>query len=297
MRTDKISAFATEYLSTGTIQGCGIIDMHGHWGPYGGAYLPCASEEKMLQSAGRHGVVQTVCSSHRALFGDPVMGNREMIEAAQRHPDELAAYYSVNPNYPELSSLAVETVANHRNCVVGYKLLPDYHTYPLTGERYAFALEHANDKNLVVLSHTWGSSNFNSPSMFRKICEKYPGAIFIMGHSGYGEWEQSIQTARDLSNVYLDLTAVWAAHDFAMLPAGSGSPLPLVSCLHVNGIIERMVEQAGSSKIVFGTDMPWYSPSFAAGTVLFARIDDTDKRNILRGNAEKILLQSSRTGK
>ena len=46
---------------------------------------------------------------------------------------------------------------------------------------------------------------------------------------------------------------------------------------------------AGSEKIVFGTDMPWYSPHFAAGSVLFAHITDDDRHNILHRNAAKIL--------
>ena len=36
----------------------------------------------------------------------------------------------------------------------------------------------------------------------------------------------------------------------SMQPGGSGTPSALMSCLQVNGIIEYMVEQAGSQKIV-----------------------------------------------
>ena len=104
--------------------------------------------------------------------------------------------------------------------------------------------------------------------MLGEIAVRYPRAVFLMGHSGYGDWEASVRIAAELSNVYLELTAVYAAHDFAMQPNGSGTPAALISCLQVNGILEYMVEQAGSHKIVFGTDMPWYSPHFAAGGAL-----------------------------
>ena len=47
--------------------------------------------------------------------------------------------------------------------------------------------------------------------------------------------------------------------------------------------------KASSKKIVFGTDMPWYSPYYAAGAVLFARITDEERHDILHRNAEKLL--------
>jgi predicted TIM-barrel fold metal-dependent hydrolase len=50
-----------------------------------------------------------------------------------------------------------------------------------------------------------------------------------------------------------------------------------------------MVDSASSKKIVFGTDLPWYSPHYAAGAILFARIDDEARHDILWRNAEKLL--------
>jgi predicted TIM-barrel fold metal-dependent hydrolase len=110
-----------------------------------------------------------------------------------------------------------------------------------------------------------------------------------MGHSGYGDWKTSVSLARELPNVYLELTAVYVAHDFSMQPGGSGTPVPLLSCLSVNGIIEYMVAEASSKKVIFGTDLPWYSPHWAAGTVLFARISDQARHDILHRNAERLL--------
>ena len=172
---------------------------------------------------------------------------------------------------------------------MGFKFLPDYHLYPITGVRCQPALEYADEKALPVLVHTWGDSAFDSPQMLGEVAARYPRANFLMGHSGFGDWSTSVRVARELPNVYLELTAVYAAHDFAMQPGGSGTPVLLRSCAQVNGILEYMVAEAGSPKIVFGTDMPWYSPHFAAGAVLFARIDDDARRDILYRNAERLL--------
>ena len=172
---------------------------------------------------------------------------------------------------------------------VGFKLGPEYHTYPLDGPRYAEALDYANSHKLLVLIHTWGGSPYDSPRQVALVAERYPEAAFLMGHSGFGDWETSVTVARDYPNAYLELTAVYAAHDFSQLPGGSSTPLQLNSCAHVNGIIEYMVEQAGSHKIVFGTDMPWYSPHYAVGAIMFARLDDEARHDICHRNAEGLL--------
>ena len=73
--------------------------------------------------------------------------------------------------------------------------------------------------------------------------------------------------AKEHENVYLDTCAV-------------GS---------INGAIETMVAIAGSRKVVFGTDLPWFDPGFMIGCVRYSRITDDDKNNILTANAEAIL--------
>ena len=112
-----------------------------------------------------------------------------------------------------------------------------------------------------------------------------------MGHSGYGEWETSVAIARDLPNVYLDLTSVVQALDFSQMPGGSLMPRVPVFSPHVNGLIEYMVATAGSQKIVFGSDLPWYSQHYHAGAVLFsafrtkpATTSCTATRNACSGN-------------
>lgn len=282
------SPIAREYIERGRSESCPIIDLHGHFGPFPGSYLPAAPVEKMLGTLRRAGVRRIICSAHEALLGDYVRGNREMQSAVDQHPDVLAGYWAINPNHRDSWSVAVNDFETTRG-FVGFKFLPDYHTYPLDGDRFKPALEYADVRRLLVLVHTWGGSPYDSPQLLEKVAIRYSGAIFLMGHSGYGDWETSIRVARDLPNVYLELTAVYAAHDFAMFPAGSGTPAPLGSCLHVNGIIEVMCEQAGSGKVVFGTDMPWYSPHYAAGAVLFAHISDNDRHNIFHRNAERFL--------
>lgn len=282
------SPIAREYMQHGRSATCPIIDMHGHFGPFHGGYLPAALREAMIEALDRAGVQRIVISAHEALFADPIYGNALAQETINAHPEHFLGYWLVNPNHRQLVKSASADFERARG-FVGFKFLPDYHTVPVTASQYAPVLEYADAQRLPILIHTWGGSGFDSPQIIEQAARKYPNAILIMGHSGFGDWENAVRVAANYPNVYLELTAVYVAHDWSMLPTGSGTPVPFMPCLQVNGIIEYMVEHATSKKIVFGTDMPWYSPHFAAGAVLFARIDDEARHDILHRNAERLL--------
>ncbi|MBI2915026.1 MAG: amidohydrolase [Firmicutes bacterium] len=288
MSIGNSSPIAREFLESGRCESCPIIDMHGHFGPFHGGYLPVASADKTLKSMARAGVRTLVISAHDALFVDVDYGNGLIQRALDEHGEQFLGYWSVNPNHPHAVSRAARDFENSRG-FVGFKFLPDYHTYPVTGDGYAPVLEYADRRELPVLVHTWGGSAYDSPRQVAGLAAKYPGATFIMGHSGFGDWDTSVRVAREFPNVYLELTAVYVAHDFGIFPAGSGTPVPLLSHLQLNGIIEFMVEKASSKKILFGTDMPWYSPHYAVGAVAFARIDDDARHDIFYRNAEDLL--------
>jgi predicted TIM-barrel fold metal-dependent hydrolase len=265
-----------------------IIDMHGHWAEFPGGHLPAADEARMLAAMDRGGVRTIVCSAHEALLGDFARGNRAMQDAIDRHPGRVLGYWAVNPHYAA-SWQQAPAEFDRATGFIGFKFLPDYHAYPADGPHYAPALECANERGLCVMIHTWGGSAYNAPQHVERLAKQYPNARLLMGHAGFGDWETAAALARDFPHVYLELTAVYAAHDFSVLPAGSGTPSALGSALHVNGVLEYFVAVAGSTKILFGTDLPWYSPAYAAGAVRYARISADDQANILHRNAERLI--------
>ena len=282
------SPIAREYLEQGYSATCPIIDMHGHLGPFYGCYLPSSLLERMRHRLRRCGVRRIVCSHHSALACDAERGNALMQEVVGDHPDEFLGYWVVNPNYPTVTARDLRSF-DQRTGFVGFKFWPDYHLVPVTSPKYAPALEHADAHGLLVLVHTFGESPFDAPGMLAEVGVRYPRARFLMGHSGYGEWERSVEIARELPNVYLDLTSVFQALDFSQMPGGSLMPRAPALSPHVNGLIEYMVETAGSRKVVFGSDLPWYSQHYHAGAVLFAHISDEARHDILHRNAERLL--------
>jgi hypothetical protein len=99
------------------------------------------------------------------------------------------------------------------------------------------------------------------------MAEQYPGVKLLLGHSCHGDWDEAVQLARDLENIYLELTALFDDR----------------------GILEKLAGEAGSDRMLFGTDLPWFDPHQAVGALLSAHITDDDRHNICHRNAERLL--------
>lgn len=258
------SVLAQQFVEHGKAADCPVINTHAHFGPYRAIYFPRSAPEKVIEMMDGAGIRWLIAAAHEALT-DTDLGNRNYAMVMERYPDRLRGYWAINPLYPDRVKSEVAAYDQQQG-FVGFKFLSDYYVYPITGDNYKPALEYANEKGLPILLHTWGGSQCDGPALWPEVAAKYPRVNFIMGHAGFGEWELASQVARDYPNVYLELTAAYSAR----------------------GAIETMVEIAGSEKITFGDDHPWFDPRYGIGCVLFARITDEDRRNILYRNAERI---------
>lgn len=258
------SALARDYVTGGRAAGCPVINTHAHFGPFAAIYFPRHEPEAVIATMDRCGIRWLIAAHHAALV-DTDRGNKQYAEIMARYPDRLRGYWAINPTYPQR---VVDEVASYDQYpgFVGLKFLSDYYSYPITGDHYRPALEFANERKLPILLHTWGGSAFDGPDIVEQAAQQYPQAIFLMGHAGYGDWENASRVARDYPNVYLELTAAYS----------------------VRGALETMVRIAGSERITFGDDHPWFTPLYGIGCVLFAQLTDEDRHNILWRNAARI---------
>jgi len=260
------SELAREFWERGKSDTCPIYDMHGHMGTLHSIYFPRADAADMIRTMDECGVRMLVFSHHLALMA-PSVGNGPSIQAVRQYPDRLRAYCVVNPNYPEHIEEDLATFDAHRDVYVGFKFLSSYHRVALTDQRCELAWEYANERELLVLAHTWEKDVYNGPDVARQVAERYPRVKFLLGHSCHADWDAAIELARDYSNIYLELTAVFDDR----------------------GVLEKLVRGAGSERMLFGTDLPWFDPHHAVGALLSADITDEDRHNICHRNAEKLL--------
>lgn len=261
------SALAREFWERGKSETCPIYDMHGHMGVYHSIYFPRPDAAAMVRTMDEAGVRWLVFSHHAALHS-PDLANQPSIDAVRRFPDRLRAYCMINPNYPEQVERDLASFDDlFPDVFVGFKFLSDYHKVALTDPRYAPAWELADDRGLPVLAHTWGGSQYDGEDVVRVVAGRYPNARFLLGHSCHGAWDAAVQLANDFPNVYLELTAVFDDR----------------------GVIEKFVQGAGSDRMLFGTDLPWFDPHHAIGVLMNAEITDEDRHNICHRNAEALL--------
>lgn len=257
----KPSRLREEFLEHGKAAGCPIVDVHAHHGSFAGIYFPRPDAAAMVETMDRCGVKIAFASSHLALQ-DPLDGNAATAALLAAHPEHFRGYWVISPYHP----MVPEGFPAGEPGFVGFKLHPSSFDYPLEGPGYAGALAHAAANDLPVLTHTWGRDPRCGAVNVRRILERHPDLTLIMGHCCAGEWDEAVRLVSDYPRVYLDLTGMYF------------NP----------GIIDRFVAEAGSTRILFGTDLPWFDPFYGVGCVLFTDITDDDRHNILHRNAERL---------
>ncbi|OGV70712.1 MAG: hypothetical protein A2269_07270 [Lentisphaerae bacterium RIFOXYA12_FULL_60_10] len=254
------------FYAEGRLPDCPIYDLHGHWGPHPAIHLPAADPAIARPLLDQANVRRLVLCHHYTLF-TPDIGNRINIDTVRAMPDILRAYMGINPNHPDETARDLATFDRFPDVFVGFKLLADYHRIKVGDDRNRAVWEFANARRLPVLLHTWGGSAFDGYDAVREVAERYPEARIICGHSIHGDWDHAVELARNFPNLYQELTAV----------------------PDERGPVERLIEGAGSKKIIFGTDFPWFSHAYYVGALLGAGVDDESLRDILYRNAQRIL--------
>ncbi len=260
------SDLAAEFWEKGRSESCPIYDMHGHMGEWHSIYFPRCEPAQMVRSMDTAGV-KLLCFSHHASLNSPDIGNRVAVEAVRAFPDRFRAYLSVNPHYPEELARDLAGYDSAGDVYVGLKFLPDYHRVRLSDEPYRRALEFANERKLLVLTHTWGGSNYDGPDEVRRIAGTFQNAVFLLGHCFNSQWDEAVAVALEHPNTYLELTSVPGRR----------------------GVLELLCEGAGSDRLLFGTDLPWFDEHQGIGSLLSADITEDDIHNICHRNAEKLL--------
>ena len=263
MRSAIKSDIVREFEKTGKVS-VPVIDVHTHMDDVYGASMPISDIDGCIELANERGVKEIWCAPHGDLF-NYVSGKPDIERYTEKYPTRVRGYFGFNPNYSQEYAQRLETAKDKG--YFGIKILPEYHRCKVDDDAYRPALEWANKYRRPLLVHTWGGSPFNSIANVKYIAESYPEIRLILGHSAPNECGKAIELAARHKNVYLDLCDIHRN----------------------NGVIERMKAGAGSEKILYGTDLPWYDFAYCIGSVLYSDITDGDRENILYKNAERIV--------
>jgi len=267
------SELAQRFWREGRLADCPILDFHAHMHDWSGLFLPHQMPEDMLRTMDACNVAMALFCGHVSLSvpainpaGRPAAGETKDMEAVRRFPDRFRAYHVVMSNYldPEAD---LTRMAENPELFVGFKFHPDTYGVPLSDPRHEPYWRYADERGLLVLSHTWGRSDQDGPEEVEKVLREYHHLVLIAGHSFHDDWERGPELVHRYSNLYLELTAV----------------------LDNRGALDLLVEKCGSQQILFGTDLPWFSTWHGIGAVLSAEMTDEDRRNVFYRNGEKLL--------
>lgn len=240
-----------------------IVDAHAHLGPTVGFYIPTPDAASMVAMMDRLGIRTTCIASHLAVNADYARGNDQTAEAVQRFPVRLFGYVVPNPRYPE----AVLPELCRGFDVLGLraiKLHPTFQNYSVLDPACEPIWHFAEERNAVILSHTWEADPRCRPAHFAELAQKHPGARFLLGHSGgtLGGKREAVEVVKAHPNVYLEI-------------CGS-----MLTCAE----LEWMVTEVGAERVIYGTDSPWLDPRFMLGKVAYANLAVEQMRLILGEN-------------
>lgn len=239
-----------------------IFDAHAHSGkwPFAG-YRD--DNEFSMQALQKFNIEKCIISSAEAIVYDMVAGNAQMASFAAAH-DQLLGYVVLNPNYLELSRAELAKYSDRKE-IVGVKLHPFYSQSPFNSDDCRKLIRTIADHNMPILVHTHDLP-WSSPAQVGAVAGEFPDQIIIMGHGGLTNFADGIAVTAEHDNIFLEIC---------------GSPVP-------SGKIDKAVQQLGSEKILYGSDITLLSPAFALGTVLDAAISESQKEDILYNNAYKL---------
>ncbi|MCR5485802.1 MAG: amidohydrolase family protein [Clostridiales bacterium] len=269
---NKNSELARAFWETGKLP-CRILDFHAHMDEHPQIYFPFSSADEMVKDMDKNGVEHLFFCGHLAL-DDPLYGEQYNVTAVKKHPDRLRAYHILHSRHLD-AERAITDVENNPDIYVGFKILGDYNEFPINDPIHFPCYEYLNRTKKLLLLHTWGGSAYDDFGNVADIAERFPDITIICGHSFFGNHKKGIEETKKYQNVYYELTAI-----------------PIV-----RGYLEDIVNGAGSERVLFGTDLPWFSTLHGVGMVLSADISDEDRLNIFYRNGEKIYSRLGLWGK
>lgn len=247
------------------LEGVRIIDVHGHLGEYHAFYNPRqGSAQAIVEMLDKLGVECAFLSTNIGFAADFKRGNAQMAEAIKEFPERIYGYVVLNPNYMEDMLPELKKYEDNQG-FKGIKFHISFNKTPVSSPKYTPAFTYADEHDLVVLQHTYG---IDGALAVAPLADMYPNAKFIIAHSevGIDSVERLADAVNCRDNLYVDT---------AMAGAAEGS-------------IELLAKYVDTKKILYGSDVAFYSPNFTLGRIALADLDDEVKLDILGRNAAKI---------
>jgi len=228
------------------------------------AFMPESDAAGVVDRNRRIGVDITCVSPWKGIWSGDRAGNEITHQAIIEFPDNIIGYATFDPN--NVADWQTELKLCYEE--FGMKGIKPYfprNKVPYNDQRYTPWFSYGNEHRLFALMH-W-SDNFIVE--MEELAEKYPEISFLLAHCGmsYETARKHVELAKQFNNIFLEITYTAVT----------------------NGVIEYMVREVGSERVLYGSDTAMRDPFPQFGWLAYADISEAEKRNILGKNMRKII--------
>jgi predicted TIM-barrel fold metal-dependent hydrolase len=144
------------------------------------------------------------------------------------------------------------------------------------------AYQKATEMGLPILFHSgkaeiagYTQADYARPGNFEQVLQSFPKLVMILAHLGNGFLEESVALAQKYDNVCFDTSAILSGMG---VKSGFASGEEAV----------KLIRTIGVSRVLFGSDWPWFDPLLAIGQIEGLGFSEEEKRRILGLNAAKV---------
>jgi hypothetical protein len=252
-----------------------ILDCHVHL-PSPGLnrtleWEPCTADtEAAITYLRRCGVGGILANSMRALLAttpeEVVAGNDEVAQAVQSYPGFVIPACQLNTNFPREAIEELHRCREKFGMVWVGELCGYIGGYSYETPAFADVVRLASELDMVVQIHD------DSASDMARLLAQFPQTTFVLAHLGDSpeEVEERIGLAARFPNLYLDV----CGHGYQRM-----------------GVLELAVRQAGSERVLYGSDYTINDPAGVIARIQVADFDAGTKEKLLGGNLARLLTE------
>jgi predicted TIM-barrel fold metal-dependent hydrolase len=192
--------------------------------------------------------------------------NKPVSEAMKQYPDRFIGFVFLNPkDNPNVMAELELGVREYK--MRGVKVHPWFHDYD-PGAMLQDVAAKCQELNLPILMHLGSRPE---TSNIQNLVTRFPRLNFILAHLGIPWFQKTWAMARDLPNIYLDISG------------------PYLS----KSIVAKAVKTIGPDKLIYGTDAPYGLRTTRPGELSYADsrswvdslpISEKKKERIFSGN-------------
>lgn len=248
-----------------------IIDAHMH--PFLFEHENSASFFKPVSQAGelwhdmeRAGISRFCGSVVRRVSGQSweeiALLNQSALKLWDLWPDKYIPGVHIHPAFPRESCAELERMHKLGIRLIG-ELVPymmNWDSYTSPGALEIFTL--AQELGMAVSAHPTNDEDMD------RLARAFPRLNIVFAHPGnFDVCSRNAQRLVQFDNVFLDI-------------CGTG--------LFRYGMLKYLVDRAGESKLLFGTDYPICNPLMQVAGVQYENISDRQREAIFSGNAKRL---------